>query len=305
MINLFQTKSHHYPVYFVNGIIFLLLCFNLSVIGQENNYISKLRANIEFTQYLISSQKYDDAIFLINSLDLHNLKNTGIVDSLNFFKGWAMYNIKDLDSSSNYLLKVTPNSSFYLKSRFFSTYNYLYLNKLPLACENLENLEVSDIHNELKDLELAGASLLKRDYTAFDQYSKTFSKNWFALVNAEESLNATALKLRKYKPKSMIVAGLMSAVIPGSGKMYSGKIGEGISALLSTSILASITLENYQKAGINNFKTIFFGSLFSIFYVGNIYGSMISVKVTTNEFYSSNDKNILFNIHIPIRTIFN
>ena len=137
------------------------------------------------------------------------------------------------------------------------------------------------------------------------QLQKQYTYNWYTLTDAENKLNQYHKLLSTKKKKSPWIAGCMSMVIPGSGKIYSGKIGEGISAMLSHAILAGITVENYRKVGAGNFKTIFFGSLFSIFYLGNIYGSMISVQVSNSEFNTIYDNKILFDIHIPLRTVFN
>jgi len=101
------------------------------------------------------------------------------------------------------------------------------------------------------------------------------------------------------------LAAFYSAIIPGSGKIYAGRLGDGLSSFFIVSSLGLITAENWYKAGIKNPKTIFFGSLFSVFYVGNIWGSYFSVQIQNDEFNHEMDHKILFDLHIPLRTIFN
>jgi TM2 domain-containing membrane protein YozV len=101
-----------------------------------------------------------------------------------------------------------------------------------------------------------------------------------------------------------LIAGLFSGIIPGSGKFYSGKKGEAISAFIATTGLGLVTWENYRKSGFNSFKTIAFGTAFAFSYVANIYGSVISINVLETEFRNNVKNSILFNLHIPLRNSF-
>jgi len=84
--------------------------------------------------------------------------------------------------------------------------------------------------------------------------------------------------LKKNPPyKSPALAGFFSAVIPGSGKMYVGEWGDGITALLVTGLLAFLAYDNF-KANHNTRAWIFTG-LGSFFYAGNIYGSIASAQI--------------------------
>jgi len=59
--------------------------------------------------------------------------------------------------------------------------------------------------------------------------------------------------------KSVALAVIMSAIIPGSGKMYAEQCGEGLAVFFANAILAAIVIENYKKAGLRNYKTILYG----------------------------------------------
>jgi hypothetical protein len=96
----------------------------------------------------------------------------------------------------------------------------------------------------------------------------------------------------------------MSAILPGSGKFYVGKKGQAISTFVGTVGLGLITWENYRKLGLANVKTIFFGSVFAANYVSNIYGSAVAAKVEENDYQNVMQNQILFNLHIPLRNIF-
>jgi alpha-amylase/alpha-mannosidase (GH57 family) len=96
----------------------------------------------------------------------------------------------------------------------------------------------------------------------------------------------------------------MSGIIPGSGKIYAGRTGEGIASMIATTGFGLIAWENYQKLGYKNLKTLFFGSIFLASYVSNIYGSVISVKIEENNFTNVTQNQVLFQLHIPLRNFF-
>jgi TM2 domain-containing membrane protein YozV len=81
---------------------------------------------------------------------------------------------------------------------------------------------------------------------------------------------------RKKDPgyKSPFTAGLLSALLPGAGKFYTGRYGDGITALLSTGILSFLSYDNFRAS--HKFRGWLFAGLASLFYAGNIYGSAAS-----------------------------
>ncbi|MFP4060370.1 MAG: hypothetical protein ACOCXD_01065 [Bacteroidota bacterium] len=259
--------------------------------------------DLEFANYLIRTEQYDDAIFL---LDYINTDESNITDDDHaYLKGWAYYNKGVLDSSASYLASVKPEHVHFTKSRFFYAYNMIYLGNTTIGKQVLLDLEPKNtVEAGLVKLELSGISLLERDFNAFDKHSARFSGNHYIYAKEEQLMKEYALDLKQFNPKKMWIAGVMSAIIPGSGKFYTGKHGEGLSAFLAVVLLSGITYENYKKAGATNWKTLTFGSLTTIFYVGNIYGSVFSVKLYRDEFYKTYDNKILFHLQIPLRTAF-
>jgi len=76
---------------------------------------------------------------------------------------------------------------------------------------------------------------------------------------------------RELPQKSPLVAGVMSALIPGSGHIYAGHYGDGVTAfflngLFIAGTVAAVRQENYAVAGI-------VGVIGLPFYIGNIYGA--------------------------------
>gem|GEM_PF-1373196 len=102
------------------------------------------------------------------------------------------------------------------------------------------------------------------------------------------------------KPKSPFIAGAMSAVIPGSGKIYAGDLSSGLSTLLIVGALGAMTAEAWAKLGIRDWRTIGLASVFGVFYIGNIYGSALSVSVIRNTYADAQKASLLFGIRLPL-----
>jgi TM2 domain-containing membrane protein YozV len=77
--------------------------------------------------------------------------------------------------------------------------------------------------------------------------------------------------------KSITTAVLLSAVIPGAGKIYTGEIGDGITSLIATVVSAYLAVSNFQND--HKFRGWLFSGLTAFFYAGNIYGSAVSAQI--------------------------
>ncbi len=257
-----------------------------------------------FASYLIDKEQYDEALFVINKYD-KELINNSFSDTASYLKGVIFYRQMDLENSSKNLLDISQESDYYVFSRFLASYELAHMHDFDKSISILKAIELEDsLLNELKYFQLASVALINNDSQGYKTYREVLSGNFFQLDKEKVRLEELQGRVTAFKKKSPVIAGLMSAIIPGSGKMYGGKIGEGVTSLLGLTILGAMTYENYKKLGLSNYKTITFGSIFSVFYIGNIYGSVYSIKVYRDEFNKSVHNAVLFNMHIPIRTIF-
>lgn len=84
---------------------------------------------------------------------------------------------------------------------------------------------------------------------------------------------------RKVDPseKSALLASVMSAVIPGSGKVYAGRVSDGITAFVVNGLLAYGAYDNF-RAG-HRFRAWAFTAVGAWFYLGNIYGTAAAVRI--------------------------
>lgn len=96
---------------------------------------------------------------------------------------------------------------------------------------------------------------------------------------SEEQNYISQFYTRKTNPpyKNPTLAGILSSIIPGSGKIYIGEYGDGIVAFIATSLFAFLSYDNFKAN--HNFRGWLFAGIGLFFYAGNIYGSVASAQV--------------------------
>ena len=264
---------------------------------------SQNKSELPFIEHLINKGYYNEAIHLIGRDSLNYRQ--GQQDSVNYYKGWAHYSLKNLDRSTKSLLNVGKESTFYLKSRFFAGYNQIYLGNYDEARKIFGQVNVQDETNlSLLNFELSGIDMLQGNWLKAKEQLQHVPQNIATINQQVVALGQIIKEHEVHHSKSPFWAGVMSTIIPGSGKIYAGKTGEGIASMIATTGFGLITWENYRKLGIGNVKTIFFGSIFAANYVSNIYGSVISVRIVENDYKDAKHNQILFQLHIPLRNFF-
>ena len=110
-------------------------------------------------------------------------------------------------------------------------------------------------------------------------------KNIFFLEESWEKLATIVLSQEQNlkKKKNKFIATSLSAIIPGLGKVYLGKPRQAISTLTVISLLGTQAWEAYDKGGIRSPLFIIFGSLGSLFYLGNLYGTYHLNHASSNK----------------------
>lgn len=279
------------------GLIVIFLSFTSLSFSQN-----PINCDLKFIEHLVKSGDFEEALYLLDSTDC---SLDQLSDNVNYLRGWSLYSLKRLSPSSESLIKVKPSSEFYLKSQFFAACNYAHTGNYNKAIEILSKIEVNtEKQISLKNYEIAGVYLLQGNATLYEESFPKINRSFYEISESFDNLHKISENLKKHKIKSPAIAGILSGIIPGSGKFYSGKRGEAISAFIATTGLGLVTWENYRKSGLKSFKTIAFGTAFAFSYVANIYGSVVTVNILETE-YSDNVKNsILFNLHIPLRNTF-
>jgi tetratricopeptide (TPR) repeat protein len=289
----------------------------ISLICLLSNNCTVLKAQtiteeFQFAQYLIDRKMYQEAIWLLSEIqEIDSLSNQK-KDSLYFLLGEVHYQQKNLDSAIIWYEKVNDkSSSYYLKTKLFEAFlnaNLGEKTKADSVLNLIDTVQVSkdEIIQENILFQKMSMALLQRELDKYQKLHSTPYSPHFSTQKQRESLEKFYTDIQNFKPKSAFLAGFFSTILPGSGKIYAGKLGQGISSLLQCTALGLQTWEAYRKKPTfeNNPRLWIYGGLFSVFYIGNIWGSSLSVHVRQQEFNDTIDDQILFNMHIPLRTVF-
>ncbi len=283
-------------------LLYLLLCLSFS---WSNGQSTEFKEDFKFLSYLLNLRNYNDALQLLDNMKV-SYSGANRLDTISFYTGKAYYLNQNLLAASQHFSAINNTTlPFYEEAVFFNAFSQLHLNNYDQAGQLLNSLAPDDsLIMGLQNVELAGTYLLQRNFDAFEQKSKNFKQQYYQYSQQEESLNELYADLKNHKRKSPFLGGLYSAIIPGAGKIYAGKTGQGIGTLLTTTIFGLQALEGYRKDGPESARFIIFGSIFSVFYIGNIWGSVFTVKLSQQEFNEAVNHQILFDLHIPLRTIY-
>lgn len=258
-----------------------------------------------FVEYLYNSNQYKHVIDYLQHIK-HNQQNMISADSANFMIGKSYYHLQEHVNSNQYLQKVSPSVVNYNESRFLININAIYNEDFKTGYNALNDLEVEDsIVADLKYFELSGLALLNRDLAAYENFNQRITQNYYYFSNERASLQTVAEELRNKKLKSPWIAGVATAIIPGAGKFYAGKRGQGIYSFVISMFLALQVWESYRIDGIESSRFIIYGSLFSLFHAGNIWSSALTVKNYNNEYNEAVNYRIKMDLHIPLRSFFN
>ena len=260
----------------------------------------------QFLNYLINNHQLHECDIELRKVDAGSL-SAQQKDSLAYIWGWKNYSAKELLQACNQWKNISSASPFYLKTNFFTAYNQTFLGNIAASDSILFSLNCDSIKllQATKKFEIAGNFLLQKNYKIFDETAKKFDTTFYQLANQQSLLIKYAHEQKHLQHRSPAVAAALSALLPGLGKIYAGKAKQGIASMLPMAVLGAITWECYHKGGIESAAFITSGSIFSLFYFGNIMGSAFAVKIVREEKQNAIENKILLDLHIPLRNIFN
>ena len=157
--------------------------------------------------------------------------------------------------------KIEILKSLYLQnidSNFYSFADVLINSQSPFAnnAYRLKNTSMLLIKDELLDKE--------KFLIPFQDEEKNKLSNFY--------------DLKKNPPyKSEAWAGILSAIIPGAGKIYTQEYGDGITAFILTGLFAYLAYTNFEHD--HPTRAWIFTAIGAGFYAGNIYGSVASAQI--------------------------
>jgi hypothetical protein len=92
--------------------------------------------------------------------------------------------------------------------------------------------------------------------------------------------------MRRYQSlprKSPWLAGALSAVIPGLGRVYIGRWPDGLMSFLLVGLTTSLAAQGFYEDGRSSVRGWVLGSIGALLYVGNVYGSAVGAIVQRRD----------------------
>ncbi len=247
----------------------------------------------EFIEYLLGSGMVTDALVLLGETPYFRS------DTLYYLAGLALFDDRQFQGATEFFSH--SGGAFRDPSLFLGAFSDIHTGNLSRASESLASY--AGEHSELASLQMAGIGLIEGDFEKYRKAAASFTYADHRFSESETALDQLYASISS-RHRSPVAAACLSAVLPGAGKVYAGRTGEGVAAFLTVLPLGVILAEQWKHYGPAHWSTIISGAVFSLFYIGNIYGSYVSVGVQEQVIADETKAVVMYNLHIPIRSIF-
>ena len=236
-------------------------------------------------QYKLAAVEFERVVFLEPKDTLSKLK---LIQSCRYLTDYKTALIK----IENYF----PCSLNNLPKEFSEEYvrNMLYENQFQKAYGFLQTNRTLNIG--IKTEYQLGIFILQYQWTE----ARRFADEHIDVLDKTErfdNLNSIINHGLNTRYKSPLLAGSISAIVPGGGKAYSGHWIDAIYSFLFVTTSSWLTYKSYQKNGFS-FNSALIGSVALTFYSANIYGSVKSAKKYNqkiNQSFRNEAEDILLN----------
>jgi len=252
----------------------LLLFFAFSDADAQDIY--NIENSKQFASYLYQSKQFELAAIEYERLLFLDTENDSIKFKLlsSYFRNGdyskAIKRSKKLYSEITYF--TDPVANLYLKllvlNEDYITFEKVYA-KIPLSNNSKV---IYKLHKHILTREWQQA------YTTYNQMSD------FSFTYKEE-FNELLERSKDPKTKKPWLAGIFSAIIPGTGKFYTGNYKDGIFSLLVVGGTAFQAYRGFNKDGLSATSGWIFGAVATGFYAGNVYGSIKSAQVYNENYW--------------------
>ena len=247
---------------------FFLLGTLIRVNAQENLF--DLEHSRKFAAYLLESGQYENAtreyerVLFLDGND-ENAK-------LNLLKSYRL--------STKYLDGIQRAYSLYDSVQAMPRSHALEFSKLMLNAE--KDAQAKTFWDESKSLTSDDKRLLTSTVYMFDYEFLKAQQALAEMANTSNPLYQNYISIidqaSSEHMKKPFVAGFLSTMVPGLGKVYTGDWKDGIVSFIFTAGMGFQAYRKFSKFGVNNYRPWVYTAIGSGFYLGGIYGSVKSAK---------------------------
>lgn len=206
-------------------------------------------------QYEFAAEEYDKLYFLYK-------------DSYYFDKMIRNYRLAGKQDALDIRIKNTPNiTSNAIKNYTLSLMN---LDDTERASTFLNSRQQQLSEEEYQKLNLDLMMVQGKYKKAEDQYNRIGISDPQYLQLIQEG--------KSTEKKSTVLAGVISAIVPGLGRVYAKDYSDGIISFIFVASTAYQAYRRFNKNGVKSPTAWIYSGVSLGFYIGNIYGSVQSAK---------------------------
>ncbi len=250
------------------NLLLSLLIFVLYKPAQAQNLYDIPRSK-EFASYLFHSQQYSLAAIELERLIYLEPQNDSLRENL--IRSYSFN--KDFATAGKRIDAFFPEKKA-ITSPFDDLYAFnLLADKKTHATRDFLATNAT-LNPEKRHYYQAFSYLLEQDFNNSERLLAEIPKDESSL-SALRDLSHEGLTMRRKSPG---LAMAMSALVPGSGKFYTGDWKDGIISLISIGITSFQAIRGFSINGTASTYGWIYGSIATGFYLGNIYGSFTSSK---------------------------
>ena len=281
--------------------ILLIVFFNIQFFNAQAP-ANDILISRSFINYLIDEESYDESLKCIS---IAKKEESISHDSLQLFEATVFLKMKQLDSATKIFDQISSKSNLFFKSQLNAIFCQAYMGNHENVKKRLINLNsTNEFENEVLSIVNLYSNLLNNNYPKFDEDFKELEIQTEYLKPYFDYLNTYRNEYVEIKTKSPFLAGLFSAIIPGSGKFYAGYRKKALSSTFGVLPAGAVCAETLIKNGPRSPHFIVSSAFFLVFYTGNIVGSFYSVPIYKKEKLDELNKKVYIDIHHIIRRSF-
>lgn len=253
------------------NLYFVIFCLFLSVpnlvLSQDTTDIYSKSSTQEYAAYLLASGQYQLAALEYQRLSILDPVSKAYKEKTAeaMYKGGLFESLSDFVTIKNGNCSSPENLAKYHMAANLNLGNYSALDSMMRCNASLSE----NIKQHFEVVSLAYKGKWKNAYSLSSQYNENpfITKYSIILGNAAEE-----------KRVSPLLAGVMSGIIPGSGKFYARDWKNGLISLVFIGVLGYQSYYGFNQKGLESGLGWVYGTLGFGFYIGNVVGSVSSAN---------------------------
>ncbi len=186
------------------------------------------------------------------------------------------------------LLQTYPDAQFASSAYYQIGVTYFLIDQFKQSSQFLREAlpHIADARQHAEAEQLIGLSyLMQKQWSEAGEVFKTLQGSDVIPVKEKASIYHNYAKAGAELPtRSPFLAGVLSTIIPGAGRLYTGfRVGDAVTSLITVGVTGWQAYDGFRRDGLSSVKGWTLGTIGGIFYVGNIYGSVVSARVYNRQ----------------------